>query len=68
MKQELASLVASLGVESISDPRFAKSMDENDPLKEMRSQYFIPKAADIIRTAEGKYKDSAVSTSFLSAY
>lgn len=49
---ELKGLAASIGVASINDPAFALAMDARDPLREVRSQYFIPKASDIIRTAQ----------------
>lgn len=63
VSHELAQLATSFGLESVNDPRFAAAMDEKDPLAHMRSQYFIPKVEDIVRTAQHKYADSRSGTS-----
>jgi hypothetical protein len=51
VQQDLASLLQKSGCNSLSDAKFAEFLDLNDPLREVRAEFFIPKEADIKATA-----------------
>jgi len=57
--EELLKIGASSGISSINDPKLAVALDASDPLREIRSEFYIPKVGDVVRTAQDA---SSIST------
>lgn len=49
---DLATLASKYGCSGISDPKFAVALDDNDPLRHVKDEYWIPLAADVVSTAQ----------------
>ena len=52
IEQQLASLLASSGCSSLSDPKFARYLDQGDPLGYMRYNYTFPTLESMARQPE----------------
>ena len=66
--EELVRIGASSGISSLNDPKLAVVLDEADPLKEVRSEFYIPKVSDIVRTAQDAASISHTRTLLLPLY